>query len=150
MSVTDTAIAKSDHRSAWTYAIAGVLFGLLAGILNNIWILVFPYVTPYEVPKIPGLLDVMRVSVVSFLAMLIASLVYFLFTMNNDEKGTKIFQLLGFLGLLGSLYIPMRPEQFLGDMVYDGFAIFTIPMHVITAVIAVWAIPRFIHSDAMK
>lgn len=151
MSVTDTAVAKSDNRSAWTYAISGVLFGLLAGILNNVWILVYPLITSYEVPKIQGLLDVMRVSVASFIAMVVASLVYFMFTMNNDQKGTRIFQILGTLGLLASFYIPLNPSQFLSpEQLHDGFAIFTIPMHIITGGIAIWAIPRFIHSDAMK
>lgn len=134
--------------SLWKYSIAGVLAGLIAGIANNIWILIYPYVAGMDAP--PGV-DAMSVSVFSFLPMLLAGFFYYFISMKDASRGTKVFIALGVLAFLASLYGPFNPDQmgafFQTGEVPSGFALFTIPMHIIAALTALVFMPRFVMSE---
>jgi len=134
--------------SLWKYSIAGVLAGLIAGIGNNLWILVYPFVSGLDAP--PGV-DAMSVSVFSFLPMLAAGFFYYFISMKNAARGTKIFVILGMIIFLSSLYGPFNPDQmgvlFKTGQVPDGFALFTIPMHIIAALSALVFMPKFVMSE---
>ena len=133
--------------SIWKYSIAGVIAGLIAGIGNNLWILAYPFISGHDAPA--GV-DAMSVSVFSFIPMVIAGLFYYGISIKDAARGTRIFVGLGVLIFLASLYGPLNPEQLssmLGGEVPEGFALFTIPMHVIAAAAAVIFMPRFVMSD---
>ncbi len=149
---TNTIQTKAEAHtlqfSLWKYSIAGVLAGLIAGIANNVWILIYPFVSGMDAP--PGV-DAMSVSVFSFLPMLLAGFFYYFISMKNASRGTKIFIGLGIVAFLASLYGPLNPDQlgalFQAGEVPAGFALFTIPMHIIAALTALVFMPRFVMSE---
>ncbi len=144
-------LQKTETFSLWKFAVGGVIAGILAGIVNNLFIVLFPFITPYQ--PTPGI-DTMSVTIFSFLPVLAASIVYYGLYSMNPSKGTRNYILLGTLLLLASFYGPLYPESissFITAMDIDytfatneGFAYFLIPMHVITAFMALIIVPRFV------
>ena len=139
-----TTIENTKGISLWKYSIAGVLAGLITGILNNIWIVVYSAMND---GYIPGNVDTDEVTALSFVPMLLASFVYYLISMRDLSKGTKIYIGIGSILFITSLYFPFFPEQtglFPVDEIPKDFALFTTPMHVIAAFLALYFIPRFV------
>ncbi len=149
---TETVQANTEQStlqfSIWKYSIAGVIAGLIAGIGNNLWILAYPIISGHDTP--PGV-DAMSVSVFSFIPMVIAGFFYYGISTKNAARGTRIFVSLGVLVFLASLYGPLNPEQmgpfFANGEVPEGFALFTIPMHIIAGAAAIFFMPKFVMSD---
>lgn len=141
---------KQESLSLWNFATGGVIAGLVAGVLNNLWIMIYPLVTSY---KVPGGIDTMSVTIFSFFPMLIAGIVYYLFCLSGFKKGTKSYLIIGGIGLIASFYFPLFPET-LGfiftEGVPKGFAVFTIPMHVFAGAMALILIPKFVKANHGK
>lgn len=146
-------LERSETFSVWKFTVGGVLAGIIAGIVNNLYIIVFPMITSYK--AIPGI-DSMSVTIFSFLPVLLASLVYFGIYSLNPSSGTRNYIILGIAGFLLSLYGPLFPESIaklintLGlEYAFtptEGFAYFLIPLHVITALLALGFVPKFVHN----
>lgn len=139
-----TTIEKPMSISLWKYSIAGVLAGLITGILNNIWVVVYPAIFGHDVP---GGVDPDTVTIMSFIPMIGAGIVYYLLSMNNISKGTKIYLILGTIAFIGSFVFPFFPAElgiFPAEEIPQGFATFTVPMHFIAAALALIFIPRFV------
>lgn len=145
-----TKVESSEDLSLWSFSLAGVIGGLGAGILNNLWIMAFPYVTTYSEEAIPHI-DSITVTILSFFPVFLSAFAYYFLCSKGISRGTKIYVTLGILVLLGSLYFPLfpgsmesyLPEEFMGE----AFASFTIPMHVIASAFAVGIIPWFVKSN---
>jgi hypothetical protein len=144
-------LEKTETFSLWKFAVGGVIAGILAGIVNNLFIVLFPFITPYQ--PTPGI-DTMSVTIFSFLPVLAASLIYFGLYSINSLKGTRNYIILGIGVLMLSFYGPLFPESimaFIESMNIDysfitteGFAYFLIPMHLITAFMALYVVPKFV------
>ena len=156
MSTNTTTIPTTKGKSLWAYGTAGAVYGLGTGIINNLWILIFPYVTAYEIPKIPGLIDVISVSIFSFIGMLLAGFIYYSFTAKNMHTGTLMYRIFGVVALLISLAIPLQPSLVFPPEVLEiisanemAFITFTVPMHFIVGIIAIYGLPKFVNSKVL-
>ena len=147
-------LEKTETFSLWKFAVGGVIAGILAGIVNNLFIVLFPFITPYQ--PTPGI-DTMSVTIFSFLPVLAASLVYYGIYSMNPLKGTRNYIILGITILVLSFYGPLFPDSIMSfidamDIDYsfittEGFAYFLIPMHLITAFMALYIVPRFVNAS---
>jgi hypothetical protein len=147
---TETTIEQTNDQdvSLWKFVMGGVLAGLITGIINNVWILAFPYVSGIESP---GGINAMSVSVLSFVPVFLASLVYYGLSLKSIKKGTKIYLIIGIIGFLASLYGPLNPDvmtDLIGrEIMKEGLALFALPMHVISAASAMLFLPKFVLSE---
>lgn len=139
-----------EELSLWSFSLSGVIGGLGAGILNNIWIMAFPYITTYGEDNIP-VIDSITVTILSFAPVFLAAFAYYFMCSKGIARGTKIYVSLGILVLLGSLYFPLFPQTLEGylpeEYMSEAFATFTIPMHIIATAFALIIIPWFVKSN---
>lgn len=140
----------AEELSLWSFSLSGVIGGLGTGILNNIWIMAFPYITTYGEESIP-VIDSITVTILSFAPVFLAAFAYYFMCSKGIAKGTKIYVSLGIIVLLASLYFPLFPSTLEGylpeEYMGDAFAAFTIPMHIIATAFAVGIIPWFVKSN---
>ncbi len=147
-------LENTNSWSLWKFTIGGVIAGILSGIINNLYIVVFPLITPFEAPR--GI-DSMSVTILSFLPMLLAAFVYYAMYSFSQSTGTRNYIIMGITGLVLSMYGPLFPDSLNATLeavgmsysfqVTEGFAFFLIPMHLITAIMALYIIPKFVTSD---
>lgn len=139
-----------EDLSLWSFSLSGVIGGLGAGILNNLWIMVFPYVTTYSEETIPHI-DSITVTILSFFPVFLAAFAYYFMCAKGIARGTKIYVTAGVIILLGSLYFPLFPSSLNGVLpeifMGEAFAVFTIPMHIIASAFALIIIPWFVKSN---
>lgn len=139
-----------EELSLWSFSLAGIIGGLGAGILNNVWIMAFPYITTYDEKSIPHI-HTMSVTILSLAPIILASLVYYFLCFKGINKGTKIYISMGFLILLASLYVPLFPESVAEhlptSLMGEAFTFFTLPMHIIAAFFALVIIPWFVKTN---
>lgn len=122
------------------YLIAGVIAGVLAAIINNVYHLSYSSITGVEVPQV---INVITVSLASLVPLVLASLVYY-FLVNNTKQPTVIFVIMTiFLTIcsMGSMAVPVFPDR---DVVPEGFYGLALPMHFIAGGIAAVVIPQYI------
>ncbi len=137
---TTTNTSKSNAASAKPaftgYLIGGVVAGLAAAVLNNLWNLIYPMIGGVSVPEV---INLGSVSLMSIVPLLIAGVGYFILS-RFVSNATPIFQIgtivLALLSLFGTFSPPMP--------VPDGFAGLSGPMHVIAGLVGAFVIPRFV------
>jgi len=147
-------LEKTETLSLWKFAVGGVIAGILAGIINNLFIVLFPFITPYQ--PVPGI-DTMSVTIFSFLPVLAASLVYYGLYSMSPAKGTRNYIAMGITILILSFYGPLFPNSIVAlidtmnvDYTFitnEGFAYFLIPLHIITAFMALYVVPKFVTAS---
>jgi phage shock protein PspC (stress-responsive transcriptional regulator) len=151
MATSETSLhTEQESLSLWNFSTAGVIAGLVAGVLNNLWIMIYPLATSY---KVPGGIDTMSVTIFSFFPMLVAGIVYYLICLSGFKKGTKIYLIAGGIFLLMSFYFPLFPETIgfiFPEGVPKGFAALTIPMHIFAGAMALILIPKFVKANHGK
>lgn len=104
----------------------GLIAGVIAAPVNVAWNFIAQSLGSVAPPNF-----LMGVILSSILPLLIGSILYFLlvkFTAN---------------GKMVSLYGPMQPVMPDGTATPEGFALLTIPMHLIAGGVAMWGIPKF-------
>ncbi|WPP52598.1 hypothetical protein [Catalinimonas niigatensis] len=122
------------------YLIAGVVAGVLAAIINNIYHLTYSGVTGVEVPQV---INVLTVSFASLIPLVLASLAYY-FLAENTKQPTVIFVIMTiFLTIcsMGMMAVPVFPNR---DAVPEGFYGLALPMHFIAGGIAAIFIPQYV------
>ena len=117
---------------------AGVMVGFLAAGANNVWSFCAQLMGS-EAP--PGF--ALSVAVSSLLLCVAAALLYYLL-LKTWRKGHQAFVAVVMVLVLASLYAPFGVQQFAdGTPVGEGFALLTVPMHLITGVLGIKVIPKF-------
>ena len=116
----------------------GLIAGLIGAGLNNLWSLVAQALGSVTPPGFP-----IAVTMSSIFPLMIGAILYFLLVKFSD-KGYLIFVLIAVVFTLFSLYptilITEMPD---GSPLGEGFTMLTLPMHLISGVLAVWGIPKF-------
>ena len=124
------------------FLLGGLIAGVAATILNNIWLLVYPLTTGNEVPEI---INIGSVTASSILGLLVGGFVYFLLH-RLTQKGTFIFISAGvvftFLSLMGPINMTELPD---GNAAPEGFTLLTIPMHLIAGLASVIITPKWVN-----
>ncbi|KRO68088.1 MAG: hypothetical protein ABR88_03195 [Cryomorphaceae bacterium BACL7 MAG-120322-bin74] len=115
---------------------------MASAILNNVWLLVYPLTTGNEVPEI---INIGSVTASSILGLFIGGFVYFVLH-RLTKKGTFIFITAGvvftFLSLMGPINMTDLPD---GNSAPEGFALLTIPMHLIAGLAAIIITPKWVN-----
>lgn len=128
------------------YLIAGLVAGILAVIINNIYHLTYSSITGVKVPEV---INVVSVSFASLIPLVLGSLVYYLLE-KNTRQSTVIFVFLTiFLTIcsMGLMAVPVFPDR---SEVPDGFYGLALPMHFIAGGIAALVIPRYVAYSKNK
>tara|TARA_B110000046_G_C12983945_1_gene394706 strand:- start:162 stop:587 length:426 start_codon:yes stop_codon:yes gene_type:complete len=124
------------------FLLGGLIAGVAAAILNNIWLLVYPLTTGNEVPEI---INIGSVTASSILGLLVGGFVYFLLH-RLTKKGTFIFISAGvvftFLSIMGPINMTELPD---GNAAPEGFTLLTIPMHLIAGLASVIITPKWVN-----
>ena len=124
------------------FLLGGLIAGVAAAILNNIWLLVYPLTTGNEVPEI---INIGSVTTSSILGLLVGGFVYFLLH-RLTKKGTFIFISAGvvftFLSIMGPINMTELPD---GNAAPEGFTLLTIPMHLIAGLASVIITPKWVN-----
>lgn len=137
---------NAQRLSIKDYLVAGVIAGVLAAIINNIYHLSYSSITGVEVPQV---INIITVTLASLIPLVLAGLVYY-FLVNNTKQPTVIFVIMTiFLTIcsMGSMAVPVFPDR---DGVPDGFYGLALPMHFIAGGIAAVVIPRYIAYKESK
>lgn len=140
--------AGKEELSLWSFSLAGIISGLGTGVLNNVWIMAFPYLTNYDEKSIPHI-HTISVTILSLVPVILAALAYYFLCFKGIAKGTKIYLTVGISIFLASLYVPLFPEsiaEYLPEnlLMGEAFTLFTMPMHIIAAFFALVIIPYFV------
>jgi len=138
--------SRTNRLPISKYLIAGLLAGLIAAVVNNIYHLSYSAITGVEFKVV---VNVLTVTLASVIPLVLAGLVYQALD-NNTNKATVIFVIMTiFLTIcsMGSMAVPVFPNR---EEVPEGFYGLTLPMHFIAGGIAAVVIPRYIASQKKK
>ncbi|WKN29810.1 hypothetical protein PZB74_12620 [Porifericola rhodea] len=138
--------SRTNRLPISKYLIAGLLAGLIAAVVNNIYHLSYSAITGVEFKVV---VNVLTVTLASIVPLVLAGLVYQALD-NNTNKATVIFVIMTiFLTIcsMGSMAVPVFPNR---EEVPEGFYGLTLPMHFIAGGIAAIVIPRYIASQKKK
>jgi hypothetical protein len=117
---------------------AGMVVGLIAAGLNNIWSFIAQMLGSEALVGFP-----IAVTVSSVFTMLVGAIIYFVFV-KISPKGETVFIVIAVIFTLISLYPTFTTTQLQdGTPVGNGFTLLTLPMHIISGGLAVWGIPKF-------
>ncbi len=131
---------KSIGVSLQRYLTGGLIAGIIAAVLNNIYHTTYTAITGVEAPSVINFISVAAASIVP---LVLASLVYYGFS-KSTNKPTMVFLILtAFLtvassGLMAISQLPNRTP------VPDGFIGLALPMHYIAGVVAAICIPWYV------
>ena len=117
--------------------VGGLISGVIAAPLNEIWDFIavaFGSIAP------PNFMVAVVIS--SIVSLLIGAVLYFLL-MKYSKRGRMIFLAVSTVFTLLSLYATMQPVMPDGSATPHGFALLTIPMHLIAGGVAMWGIPKY-------
>lgn len=116
----------------------GIIAGLIGAALNSIWSFVAQSMGSVPPPGFP-----IAIIMSSIFPVLIGSVIFF-FLAKYAAKGQLIFTIVGVVFTLISLYPTLTTTTLPdGTTVVEGFTLLTLPMHIISGAIAIWAIPKF-------
>ncbi len=117
---------------------AGAISGVASLVLNNIWNVIIVKTTGVVAPIITPV----SISMSSFLTAVIGGLVFWGLAKFLDKASLIFVVLAAILGVL-SCYGNIQPTLPDGSVTPDGFALLTIPMHLIAAAVAAYVIPKY-------
>lgn len=142
-------VAQTRTYTVWKYVVGGFLAGIITAALNNILFFFLPMIKEVEFPAI---IDEMALSIGSFIPPIIASVLYYILSSKDYEKGTKTYLAVIIVGFVLSIVVQFFPDQLInmgllqaGD-IPDNLALLTVPFHVTTALVALVFIPKFVGS----
>lgn len=119
--------------------IATIASALISAVLNNLYFILYCKFTGFSLPDI---LNLGSISGASIFPSLLGGLVFFLLH-KFTKKGDMIFIVLSLvlaIASLGGIFKSTLPN---GMLTPSGFAMATVPMHLIPAIIAVILIPKY-------
>ena len=155
MEATEKASRKEDDKmrvedlSVWSFGMTGIIAGLLAGVLNNAWMSIFPLVTSHDAG--PAFVDAMSVSILSFSTMFLGALIYYMLCNLSMNRGTRIYMSIATVLTLASIYLPFNPEIITGFFSHNGnmsgFMEMTLPMHIMAGLIGILFIPWLVYQN---
>jgi phosphotransferase system glucose/maltose/N-acetylglucosamine-specific IIC component len=125
-----------------TFLAGALIAGVIGAILNNVYGLLYTSLTGVSVPHI---IHAGSITMASILPVLIGGLVYFALS-RFTAKATLIFVIIGIVFTLISFISPLQPQLPDGTPAPEGFAGLTLPMHIISGVVALWILPRYVHK----
>lgn len=131
---------KARRLSMKEYLIAGVVAGVLAAIINNIYHLTYSSITGVEVPQV---INILTVSLASLIPLILGALVYYMLEKNTSQSTVIFVVLTIFLTIcsMGLMAVPVFPDR---SEVPEGFYGLALPMHFIAGGIAAVVIPRYV------
>ena len=115
----------------------GLISGGMVAVLNSIWNLIAQSMGIVPPPNFT-----VAIIMASIVPIMFGAIIYFLLR-KFILKGTLIFTIVGAIFALVSLSGPMQPQMPDGSPTPEGFAMLTIPMHIVAGGLALWGIPKF-------
>jgi Family of unknown function (DUF6069) len=115
----------------------GLIAGVIAASLNLAWNFIAQSMGSVAPPNFT-----IAVIMSSILPLVLGGVFYFLL-LKFTGKGKMIFLIVSGVFTLLSLFGPMQPVMPDGTPTPEGFAMLTIPMHIIAGGAAMWGIPKF-------
>jgi Family of unknown function (DUF6069) len=115
----------------------GLIAGVIAASANLAWNFIAQSMGSVAPPNFA-----IAVAMSSILPLVLGGVFYFLLV-KFTAKGKMIFLIVSGVFTLLSLYGPMQPMMPDGTPTPEGFAMLTIPMHIIAGGAAIWGIPKF-------
>ncbi len=122
------------------FLIGGLVAGLLATVLNNIYSVIYTAWTGFSIPEI---INPISVTLASIVPLLTASCLYYLLE-RFTTKGTTIFVILAVVVTIVSFAGPLGSSLPDGTPTPDGFAGLTLPMHIFAGLAVIIVIPTFV------
>lgn len=141
---------KIIKYNTWNYIVGGVIGGILAAMVNNIIFFFEPMIFDVFYPKN---LDVLNLSIFSFLVPLIASQIFYNISKYDYIKGFKTYIKLTIALFSLSIIITIFPDQLDSIITFNEqhtgrFRLLsTIPFHAIEFLVVYLFLPKFVTSD---
>ena len=117
---------------------AGAISGVASLVVNNIWNILIVKTTGVVAP----LITVGSVSTSSFITGVLAGLIFFAIA-KFSPKASLIFVVFALVMGVLSCYSNIQPKLWDGNATPEGFALLTIPMHLFSAALAAYIVPKF-------
>jgi ABC-type thiamin/hydroxymethylpyrimidine transport system permease subunit len=133
-------------QSIKVYLIGGLVAGVLAAILNNLYSYVY---TAFTGISVPGVINFGSVTGASILPAVIASLFYFALS-RFTAKATLIFIISGIAFTLFSFGGPLQSQLPDNTPTPQGFAGLTLPMHIISGLVVMYTLVRYVNKSKQK
>lgn len=124
------------------YLIGGLIAGILAAIVNNLYSYLYTAFTGVSVPEV---INFGSVTGASILPAMVASLIYFALS-RISGRATLIFAVIGVVFTLLSFGGPLQDQLPDGSLAPEGFAGLTLPMHIISATVVLYTLIRYVNK----
>jgi hypothetical protein len=130
---------QSTERMSFSKVLkAGFIAGFISAGLNNIWSFIAQALGSNTPPGFP-----IAVTLSSIIPTVIGAILFYVLVLYLRNGGT-IFIIIAAVFTSSSLFPTLTTTEFQdGTPVGDGFTLLTLPMHLISGAVAVWAIPKF-------
>jgi hypothetical protein len=129
-------------QSIKIYLIGGLIAGVLSAILNNLYSYLYTAFTGVIIPEV---INFGSVTGASILPAVVASLFYFILS-RFTAKATLIFIIAGIAFTLLSFGGPLQSQLPDGTPTPQGFAGLTLPMHIISGLIVIYTLVRYVNK----
>ena len=125
------------------FLIGGLIAGVVAAIINNLYAYVYTAITGVSVPEV---IHFGSITGASILPAVVASLVYFALS-RFTPKATLVFIGIGIVFTLFSFGGPLQSQLPDGTPTPPGFAGLTLPMHLIAGVVVVYTLVKYVSRN---
>ena len=122
------------------FLMGAFISGIIGAILNNVYGSLYSSVTGFSLPEV---VNVFSITLASILPVLVGGLFYFALS-RFTPKATLIFIIVGAVFTFVSLASPLQPQLPDGSPTPGGFAGLTLPMHIISGVVVLYVLPRYV------
>lgn len=125
------------------YLKAGLLTGIAAILLNNLWGLVAPSLGGAQLPEV---INAVSISISSFITAMVAAGSLLISKKLFKSKGAAIYTVVAIvlaLASLGPVFTFKLPD---GSPAPEGFALLTGPMHIISGALLAFLIPKLVRK----
>ncbi len=125
------------------FLIGGLIEGVLAAILNNLYSYVYTATTGFSIPQV---INFGSVTGASIIPAVIGGVFYYLLS-RFTSKATIIFVSVGVVFTLLSLASPLQSQLPDGTPTPQGFAGLTLPMHIISGVVVIYTLVKYVNRN---
>ena len=129
--------SKNSGPKIGKFFLGGLLAGILGALVNNIYSFLYTSITGFSIPKIIHLGSITSASI---LLVVVSSLFYFVLA-KFSSKAKLIYIIVGIIFMIFSFWAPLSSHLPDGTPTPEGFAGLTLPMHVISGLLAFILIP---------
>lgn len=126
-----------------TFLSGALISGIVVSILNNVYAMIYTFATDFSLPEV---INVVSITMASILPVLVSGMLYFILS-RFTTKATLIFIMVGALFTVASLAGPLQPQLPDGTPAPAGFTALTIPMHIISGVVTLYLLPKYVTKE---